>query len=131
MPDAQEVLKRLEAKASSKNVEGMAKFGMTPEKRLGVSVPEVRRLAKEVGRDHNLALELWETGVLEARIVAGMVAEPEKLTEKQMENRGCARRGKGSLFSALIPVTIVVEAHRSSKWKQTSARGRNRKEAFL
>jgi len=61
MPNAQEVLKRLEAKASSKNVEGMAKFGMTPEKRLGVSVPEMRKLAKEVGRDHNLALELWET----------------------------------------------------------------------
>ncbi|MBW2031417.1 MAG: DNA alkylation repair protein [Deltaproteobacteria bacterium] len=86
MPNVQEVLKRLEAKASSKNVEGMAKFGMTADKRLGVSVPDMRKIAKEIGKDHKLALDLWKTGVPEARIVAGMVAEPEKLTERQMES---------------------------------------------
>jgi len=58
---------------------------MTVEKRLGVSVPDMRNLAKELGRDHKLALGLWRTGIAEARIVAGMVADPARLTEEQME----------------------------------------------
>jgi len=62
------------------------KFGMTGDKRLGVSVPELRKLAREIGRDHMLALELWKTGIPEAKIVAGMVGDPERLTERQMES---------------------------------------------
>ncbi|MBW2121270.1 MAG: DNA alkylation repair protein [Deltaproteobacteria bacterium] len=59
---------------------------MTGDKRLGVSVPELRKLAREIGRDHMLALELWKTGIPEAKIVAGMVGDPERLTERQMES---------------------------------------------
>jgi 3-methyladenine DNA glycosylase AlkD len=58
---------------------------MTVEQRLGVSVPDMRKLAKEIGKDHKLALDLWRTGIAEARIVAGMVGDPAKLTEEQME----------------------------------------------
>jgi 3-methyladenine DNA glycosylase AlkD len=64
----------------------MAKYGMTVEQRLGVSVPDMRKLAKEIGRDNKLALDLWRTGIAEARIVAGMVGDPAKLTEEQMED---------------------------------------------
>jgi 3-methyladenine DNA glycosylase AlkD len=64
----------------------MAKYGMAVEQRLGVSVPEVRKLAKEIGTDHKLALELWKTGIAEARILAAMVDDPSKLTEEQMED---------------------------------------------
>ena len=81
-----EVLKRLKAEARSDRVEGMARYGMVAERRLGVSIPEMRRIAKEVGKDHGLALGLWETGIPEARIVAAMVDEPEMLTEEQMED---------------------------------------------
>jgi len=56
------------------------------EQRLGISVPDMRKIAKELGKDHKLALELWKTGKPEARIVAAMIDEPEKLTEKQMED---------------------------------------------
>jgi len=63
----------------------MAKFGIAVERRLGVSVPDMRKLAKEIGMDHKLALELWRTGIAEARIVAGMIGDPARLTEKQME----------------------------------------------
>jgi 3-methyladenine DNA glycosylase AlkD len=59
---------------------------MTVEQRLGVSVPDMRKLAKEIGKDHKLALELWKTGIAEARIVAAMVDDPDKLTEEQMED---------------------------------------------
>jgi 3-methyladenine DNA glycosylase AlkD len=64
----------------------MAKFGMAVEKRLGVSMPDIRRIAREAGKDHRLALRLWKTGIAEARIVASIVAIPEKLTEKQLES---------------------------------------------
>jgi 3-methyladenine DNA glycosylase AlkD len=85
MASAKNVLDKLQSKARPEQLTGMAKYGMTVEKRLGVSVPDMRKLAKELGRDHKLALDLWRTGIAEARIVAGMVADPAKLTEEQME----------------------------------------------
>ena len=80
-----EILKKLKAKAKPDNVGGMARYGMVAEQRLGVSVPDMRKIAKEVGKDHTLALELWKTGIPEAKIVAAMIDEPGKLTEEQME----------------------------------------------
>jgi len=53
---------------------------------LGVSIPNLRKLAKETGKDHNLALELWKTGISEARIVAAIIDDPKQLTEAQMED---------------------------------------------
>lgn len=85
MANVADVLSELEAKADPKNVAGMAKFGMSVENRLGVSVPEMRKIAKEVGRDHRLALALWKTGIAEARIVAAFVDDPASLTSAQMD----------------------------------------------
>ena len=86
MASVKDVLDKLQSKAKPEQLKGMAKYGMTVEQRLGVSVPEMRKLAKEIGRDHKLALDLWRTGIAEARIVAGMVGDPAKLTEEQMED---------------------------------------------
>jgi 3-methyladenine DNA glycosylase AlkD len=86
MSSVDEVLQKLGAKARPDQLEGMARYAIVGEGRLGVSVPEMRKLAKEFGKDHQLALELWKTGIPDARIVAGMVGEPAKLTEKQMED---------------------------------------------
>jgi 3-methyladenine DNA glycosylase AlkD len=83
--DVEETMRRLRAKASRRNVRGMARFGMSTEGRLGVSVPEMRRIARLAGKDHRLALALWQTGIAEARIVASMVAEPDKVTARQMD----------------------------------------------
>lgn len=85
MASVDEVLKKLESKARPDQVAGMASYGMTAERRLGVSVPDMRQIAREVGKDHDLALALWRTGIPEARILAGMVDRPEQLTEEQME----------------------------------------------
>jgi len=85
MASVEEVLDKLRSKAKPEQLEGMARYGMTVAKRLGVSVPDMRKLAKEIGRDHKLALDLWRTGIAEARIVAGMVGDPARLTEEQME----------------------------------------------
>ena len=86
MASVEEVLEKLKAKARPDQLEGMARFAIAGEGRLGVSVPEMRKLAKEAGKDHALALDLWKTGIPDARIVAGMVGEPDKLTEQQMED---------------------------------------------
>jgi 3-methyladenine DNA glycosylase AlkD len=85
MASVNDVLGKLRSKAQPEQLKGMARYGMTIENRLGVSVPDMRKLAKELGRDHKLALSLWKTGVAEARILAGMVGDPDKLTEEQME----------------------------------------------
>jgi 3-methyladenine DNA glycosylase AlkD len=85
MASTTNILNQLKAKADSDNLEGMARFGMTVEKRLGVSVPDLRLLAKETGKDHSLSLKLWKTGIAEARIVASMIADPAELTGKDMD----------------------------------------------
>lgn len=82
---ADAVLQQLRDKGSEKNVDGMANFGMATDQRLGVPVPEMRKIAKSLGKDHELALKLWMTGVQEARIVASMIDLPEEVTEAQME----------------------------------------------
>lgn len=83
---ADAVLQQLRDKGSAKNADGMSKFGMATDQRLGVPVPEMRKIAKSIGKDHELALELWKTGVQEARIVASMIDLPEQVTEAQMES---------------------------------------------
>jgi 3-methyladenine DNA glycosylase AlkD len=85
MATAWEVLVRLREKARADQLDGMARYGMVTENRLGVSVPDMRRLAKELGKDHELALQLWKTGVQEARILAALIDEPHAVTEEQME----------------------------------------------
>ncbi len=76
----------IQADSRPGEVEGMARFGINPEGRFGLSMPVMRRIAKTLGCDHELALALWGTGIPEARIVAGMLAEPAKLTSTQMDD---------------------------------------------
>jgi 3-methyladenine DNA glycosylase AlkD len=76
----------LRAQARPEAVAGMARFGMNPEGRLGLSVPMLRQMAKGLGRDHLLAQALWDTGVPEAQIVAALVAEPARFTVTQMNH---------------------------------------------
>ena len=86
MASVNDVLDRLHSKARPEQLQGMAKYGMTVQRRLGVSVPDMRELAKEIGSDHRLTLDLWRTGIAEAKIVAAMVGDPAELTEEQMED---------------------------------------------
>ena len=81
----EEVLSRLKAQANPKNVEGMARFGISSNNTYGIPIPIIRKLAKEVGRDHLLAQRLWSSGIHEARILACMVDNPKLVTEKQLE----------------------------------------------
>lgn len=81
----EKIVKKLKSLSDPKNVEGMAKFGINPENTFGVSIPNIRKLAKEIGKNHALAQKLWGTGIHEARILAGMIDEPTQVEEKQIE----------------------------------------------
>jgi len=65
---------------------GLARFGLTGEGRLGLAVPTLRALARELGREHELALALWDTGIPDAQLLAGMLAEPAHFTQAQMDH---------------------------------------------
>jgi 3-methyladenine DNA glycosylase AlkD len=84
--ELEEIIKELESLSSPEDVEGMARFGINPQKVYGVRIPELRRIARKVGKDHKLAEKLWEFGYHETRILASMVDDPSLVTEEQMEN---------------------------------------------
>ena len=81
---ASEIVAALRAQADPNNVAGMARYGINPAGTLGVPMPAIRRLAKEVGRSHELAAELWASGIHEARILATIVDRPALVTRRQM-----------------------------------------------
>jgi 3-methyladenine DNA glycosylase AlkD len=85
MPSIEEILARLHALANPDNVAGMAHYGINTQGTLGISIYTLRPIAKEIGRDHALALALWDSGVHEARILASYIDDPLQVTEAQLE----------------------------------------------
>jgi 3-methyladenine DNA glycosylase AlkD len=83
--NCEEIVANLRALSDPAAVAGMARFGISPENTLGVSIPKLRKLAKASGKNHHLAQELWATGIHEARILASMVDVPGAVTEEQVE----------------------------------------------
>ena len=80
------IISELETLKNDKSVEGMKRFGIVTKHAYGVSVPELRKIAKKIGKNHELALKLWEIDYRETRILASMIDEPDKVTEEQMED---------------------------------------------
>ncbi len=81
----EDILKQLEDMSNPEAVAGMARFGITGKKVLGVPIPSLEKIAKQSGKDPKSARQLWDSQVHEARILACMVADPEKLSNRQME----------------------------------------------
>ncbi len=81
---------RLRELSRPERLAGMARYGIATHAALGVSIPELRGLARELtrGRDAALAAALWETGLHEARILSSMVDDPVLATPELLEVRG-------------------------------------------
>lgn len=79
------VMGALRGMADPAYTEGMEGYGISTDTALGIRVPQLRKLAKEIGRDHDLAIQLWDNGVHEARLLATMVGDPKQVTEDLME----------------------------------------------
>lgn len=80
-----EIVEQLKLQANPVNVAGMARFGINPANTLGVSIPVLRNMARVIGHHHELAIQLWDSGIHEARILATLVDEPAEVAEEQME----------------------------------------------
>ena len=81
---ANTLMTELYAHKNPRNIAGMARYGITSKNVLGLSMPFLRSTARAIRRNHDLALELWSTGVYEARILAALIADPSRLTRGMM-----------------------------------------------
>lgn len=79
------VIASLKRIATKKTLNGMARYAIPSDKAFGVSVGDMHKLAKRLGRSHELAAGLWETGWYEARMMAAFMDEPERVTPAQMD----------------------------------------------
>jgi 3-methyladenine DNA glycosylase AlkD len=82
----EEVLDQLNSLANPEAVKGMARYGISPGNALGISIPGLRKVAKQIGQNHDLAQQLWSSGIHEARILASMIDDPKQVSEAQMED---------------------------------------------
>jgi 3-methyladenine DNA glycosylase AlkD len=83
---AEEVVAHFESHRNEANREGMSRYGIKVDRAFGLSMVELRSLAKMIGKDHQLALDLWETGFHESLLLATIIDVPAKVTEEQMEH---------------------------------------------
>ncbi|WP_414470427.1 DNA alkylation repair protein [Methanobacterium sp. ACI-7] len=82
----EDIILELESLSNPEDIEGRARFGINSKKAYGVRMPEIRRIAKNAGKNHELAQELWKYGYSETQIMASLVDDPKLVTEEQMEN---------------------------------------------
>jgi len=83
--NAEEIINHLKKNGDKNKIEGMARFGIKKEKNLGNSVTYLRKYSKKIGKNHSLALELWNSGFRDAMMVAACIEDPKNISEKQMD----------------------------------------------
>ncbi|HTX61037.1 MAG TPA: DNA alkylation repair protein [Methanobacterium sp.] len=81
----EKIIKELESLSNPEDIAGMARFGIESTQAYGVRMPELTRIARETGKNHELAEELWQHGHTETRILAAMIDDPKQVTEEQMD----------------------------------------------
>ncbi|WP_117191287.1 DNA alkylation repair protein [Rhizobium terrae] len=84
--DAAEIVAHLKTLRSQENIAGMARFGIATETALGISNPDLQKIARLVKRNHARAFDLWATGIREARMLAIYTADPKALTPAQVRS---------------------------------------------
>lgn len=84
--DLYSILNKLKEKSNPSYLAGMQRFGVNTSKALGIKIPELRKLARTIKKEHSLALQLWETDIHEARILASMIDDPEQVTQQQINS---------------------------------------------
>lgn len=82
----EEIISKLKSLSNPEAVKGMARYGINPKNNLGISIYKLRPIAKEIGKDHELALKLWDSGIHDARLLACFIEDPAKVTGEQMDS---------------------------------------------
>nr|WP_199158419.1 DNA alkylation repair protein [Pedobacter sp. ASV2] len=86
MTDVDFIISELKLLGKPDYLNKMAHFGIENEKAIGVSIPDLRELAKQTGKNQQLSLDLWETGIHEARILASIIGDYKLVTEAQIDS---------------------------------------------
>jgi 3-methyladenine DNA glycosylase AlkD len=86
MMEYEKIIKKLKSLSNPEAIIGMARYGITPENTYGVSIPNLRKIVKEIGKSRKLATKLWTINIRETQILASMIEDPEMVTEEQMES---------------------------------------------
>jgi len=118
------VLCELKELADPKVREKMAYFGVQAPKAYGISAPVLHGLAKQIGKNHPLAQELWTTGIHEAKILAALIGESEKVSSAEMERWV---RDFDS-WDVVDTACCYLYAHAKPAWSKAAAWSRGRDE---
>jgi 3-methyladenine DNA glycosylase AlkD len=82
----EEILEQLKSLSDTEAISGMEQYGIkTRYKVYGLRIPDLRRMAREIGKDHQFAQQLWKLDFRETKILASMIDDPEVVTEEQMD----------------------------------------------
>jgi 3-methyladenine DNA glycosylase AlkD len=121
MNAATDIVDHLRTLRNPRDIEGQRRYGIAPKgEHLGIRAPVLREIARQHRRDHALALELWTTGLHEARVLAALIDDPAKVTRAQMEQwaRECDNWGVTDACCCVLfdRTTFAIEkAHRWSR----------------
>ena len=80
-----QIVKKLKSWSNPQNIAGLARFGINPNNTLGIPIPKLRSLAKQLGKDHQLAQKLWDSKIHEAKILASMIDDYKLVNGRQMD----------------------------------------------
>jgi 3-methyladenine DNA glycosylase AlkD len=117
-----EILRRLASRPDPHAVAGMARFGIVAKKVYGGwSIPALRKLGRAIGRDHALAQELWASEHFEARVLATLIDDPEKITPRQM-NKWAADFDNWAICDAACVNVFRYTRHAHQKCVEWSTR---------
>lgn len=81
----QDVINHLFSIADSSRLDKMKRFGIDTTLAIGISVTDLRKFSRKIGRDHELALSLWNTTIHEARMLAALIDDPKQVGKQQMD----------------------------------------------
>lgn len=104
------VMDTLHAKGSEKTRATYVRHGAPPERTLGVSVADMKVLAKTMKKQQELACELYETGIFDAMYLAGIVADGRPMTKKQLQEWADGAKGMPMIFEYTVPWVTIESA---------------------
>ena len=119
MPTTESILAELKAKGSPKNRATYVRHGISADRLFGVSVADLKSIAKRIKGEHELACALFDTGNIDAMYLAGLVADGSRLTEKQLDTWAKAGDGLVMVSEYTVPGLAVESPHAlvlAKKW---------------
>jgi 3-methyladenine DNA glycosylase AlkD len=117
-------LKWLKAHATRATLDGMARYAIPSDNAYGVAMRDIKAFGKKLGRHHELAAALWDTGVYEARMLASFVGDPARITSAQMD-RWCKAFDNWAICDAMCFNLFDCTPY---AWKKVTAWSKKRNE---